>query len=225
MIKAVLFDLDNTLIDFMKMKRIASEQAASAMVDAGLDMNIERASRELFETYMEVGIESQSAFSEFLKRNQGRVDDKVLAAGINAYLKAKESFLEPYSGVIPTLVQLIKKGYKLAIVTDAPRLKAWQRLHAMGIQHFFNVVVCLEDTGETKPGKLPFEKVLEELNLEPAEALMVGDWPERDIQGAKALRMKTAFARYGATSEVSDSGADYEIDDIRDILDIVEEFS
>ena len=43
MIKAVLFDLDMTLIDFMKMKNMACTEAIDAMIDAGLKMNREKA--------------------------------------------------------------------------------------------------------------------------------------------------------------------------------------
>jgi len=222
MIKAILFDLDNTLLDFMRMKGIATERAAYAMVDAGLKMDVETASRELFDTYLEVGIESQNAFSEFLKNKTGEVDDRILAAGINAYLKTKESFIEPYPRTVPTLIHLTRQGYKLAIVSDAPRLKALQRLNAMGIQHFFDVVVCLEDTGEAKPSKMPFVKALEKLKVEASEVLMVGDWPEKDIQGAKKLGIKTVFARYGHwRGEIKESGADFEIGSIEGILGVL----
>ena len=51
---------------------------------------------------------------------------------------------------------------------------------------------------------------------------MVGDWPERDMVGAARLGMKTVFARYGDTKGVAESGADFEIDDIHDLLSIIE---
>ena len=50
---------------------------------------------------------------------------------------------------------------------------------------------------------------------------MIGDWPERDIIGAKKIGMKTAFARYGNIFNTINSGADYDIDDISEILSIV----
>jgi putative hydrolase of the HAD superfamily len=50
---------------------------------------------------------------------------------------------------------------------------------------------------------------------------MVGDWAERDVVGAKQLGMKTAFARYGDTFETKDSGADYELNDILELVDVV----
>ena len=49
---------------------------------------------------------------------------------------------------------------------------------------------------------------------------MVGDWPERDIKGAKAMGMKTCFARYG-NPKVKRTNADYEISNIKMVLDII----
>ena len=51
---------------------------------------------------------------------------------------------------------------------------------------------------------------------------MIGDWPQRDIVGAKKLGMKTAFARYGDVFGTKVSGADYEIDNVQEILSIIE---
>jgi putative hydrolase of the HAD superfamily len=126
---------------------------------------------------------------------------------------------EPYPGVIPTLLKLKQQGLKLAIVSDAPILQAWTRLTEMKIQDFFDAVVTFDDTGERKPSALPFKKALEQLGMEPEEVLHVGDWPERDIAGAKALGMKTALAKYG-TIKPATVKADYELDKIEDLLKI-----
>jgi putative hydrolase of the HAD superfamily len=63
------------------------------------------------------------------------------------------------------------------------------------------------------------------LDLKPDEVLMVGDWPERDMVGAKKLGIKTVFARYGDRFDTKDSGADYEINDISELLGILKELS
>ena len=122
-------------------------------------------------------------------------------------------------GTIPA--KLKKNGIKLAIVTDAPKLKAWIRLATMELTDFFDVVVAFEDTKETKPSRRPFEAALSKLRLKPQECLMVGDWPERDIKGAKRMGLVSCFAKYG-NQKVKKTDADYEIDDIKDLLKIVE---
>jgi putative hydrolase of the HAD superfamily len=52
---------------------------------------------------------------------------------------------------------------------------------------------------------------------------MVGDWPEKDMVGAKQVGMTTAFARYGDTLGVVESGADHDLSDIYQLVDIVRE--
>ncbi len=220
MIKAVIFDLDNTLIDFMRMKRVSCEAAVSAMIDAGLDVKKEKAMKIIFKLYDVHGLEEGKIFQKFLKKLTGDVDYRILASGIVAYRRVKSGFLEPFPHTSYVLLKLKDKGKKLAIVTDAPRLKAWLRLAAMKIGDFFDVVVTFEDTKKHKPNNLPFEAALNKLKLKPEECLMVGDWPERDIKGAKKLGMKTCFARYG-NRKVKKSGADFEIDDIKELLNII----
>jgi hypothetical protein len=51
---------------------------------------------------------------------------------------------------------------------------------------------------------------------------MVGDWPERDVVGGRSLGMKTVFARYGDTFGTVESGADYDIDDVHELVAIVD---
>ena len=201
-IKAILFDLDNTLVDFMKMKREACRSAIYAMVDSGLKISKEEGYKKLILTYFKVGIESDRAFTEFLKRETGEVNPKILAAGINAYLATKSKFLKLYPNVIPTLTKLKDKGLVLAIVTDAPKVKAYQRLLAMKIEQFFDFVVGFEDTEKKKKTDVPLKMAIEKLKLKPNEIMMIGDSVKRDVIPAKKLDVVSAFAKYGSSEKI-----------------------
>lgn len=223
MIKAILFDMDNTLIDLMTMKRRCCEAAMDAMISAGLKMKRERALKLLFKIYDMHGIDYQLIFQEFLKAAEGKIDYKILAHGVIAYRKVKEFYIEPYPNVIPTL-RALKRGYKLAIVSDAPRTEAWLRLVTMKLDGFFSVVITSADVRKTKEHAAPFRAALKALKIKPGEALMVGDRIERDINTAKALGIRTCYARYGAKAYVKKllpagkSPADFEIEDIKELL-------
>ncbi|MFH1849806.1 MAG: TIGR02253 family HAD-type hydrolase [archaeon] len=221
MIDAVFFDLDNTLIDFMKVKRASCEEAISAMIDAGLDIRKDAAMKILFELYDHYGLEYNKIFQRFLRQTIGRIDWKILAAGIVAYRRIRMGFLEPYPGVRRTLMTTKLGGIKLGIISDAPKIKAWVRLASLRFGDFFDVVVTYDDTRKLKPHSLPFERGLKRLSVAPENALMVGDRPERDITGARRVGMKTCFARYGAEREYRNVRADYVIDDIKDLLGII----
>jgi len=225
MIKAVIFDLDNTLVDFYRMKEEAIRYAVEAMIDAGLKMPKEIAYNKIFEIYEREGIEDQKIFDKFLTESFGEIDYKIHAAGIVAYRKAKSASLITYPNTQYTLITLIKKGIKLGVVTDAPRIQAWTRLVQLNLHHFFDVVVTFDDTGKTKPSEEPFILALKKLNALPHEAIMVGDWPERDILGGAKIGMKTVFARYGDIFGTKESGADFEINDISELIEIIDKLN
>ncbi len=220
-LKAVLFDLDNTLVDFMRFKRRASEAAIAAMVEAGLGMDEERATKLLFSMYKKYGIEDQKIFERFLKRVKGKVDYRVLASGIVAYRKMKASYLTPYPKVRETLIKLKAKGLTLGIVSDAPRMQAWLRLAEMNLAEFFDVVIALEDTHKLKPSKMPFRQAIKKLGLRPGEILFVGDNPLRDIRGAKSVGMKTALAKYGQVMK-GEAKPDFVLKKASDLVKVVE---
>ena len=68
MIKAIIFDLDNTLIDFMTMKKMSVEGAIRSMQDAGLDISNNKAQKILYALYDKHGMEYQKVFQDFLKQ-------------------------------------------------------------------------------------------------------------------------------------------------------------
>jgi len=223
MIRAVIFDLDNTLVDFMKMKRESVAAAVRGMVDAGLDMSIEQASAAINAVYDREGIEYQEVFDHFLTDHYGRINHKVLAAGVIGYRRARDAALVLYPHVTATLTKLVKQGIKLALITDAPPKQAWLRLCALHLHHLFDIVITPDDTGAHKPSPIPFKAALDKLGLSADEAVMVGDWPARDVEGAKSVGMRSVFAKYGDRPITGDSGADWEINDISELLRIVEE--
>jgi len=220
-LKAVLFDLDNTLTDFMRMKTEASNAAILAMIDSGLKIKEAKAKKILFRLFKKYGIEDQTIFQRFLEETIKRIDYRILSNGIAAYRRAQSGVLFPYPHVRSTLVKLKEKNLVLGIVSDAPRMRAWLRLAEMNMTHYFDVVVTLDDTGLLKPNKMPFEKALKELKFKADEILFVGDNPERDIKGAKEAGMKTCLAKYGQKIFSKKIKADYEIKDINELLKIV----
>jgi putative hydrolase of the HAD superfamily len=221
MIKAIIFDLDNTLIDFMKMKRLSCEAAMDAMISAGLRISKKKGLKILFRLYMKYGLEYQKIFQVFLKKVIGKIDYGIMASGIVAYRRVKEHLLYPYPNALPVLNKL-KKKYKLVILSDAPRIQAWIRLVAMGLYDKFDYVITFDDTKVRKPDRRPFLYALKKLKLKPEECVMVGDSLKRDIAPAKKLGFVTVFAKYGYLGKrfggKSKVKPDYVIGDIRELL-------
>ncbi|MBI2971506.1 MAG: HAD-IA family hydrolase [Candidatus Aenigmarchaeota archaeon] len=225
-IKAVIFDLDNTLLDFIKMKKLATKDSAKAMVQAGLKMQEQEAYRQMrafcYKNYR--NMESDTAFIKLMKQmSSGNV--RVFAAGVHAYNTTRSMHLRPYPQVKETLRMLRKRGIRTGVITDAPGVKAWQRLFACGIGGYFDVVVTRDDTRRRKPHQLPFRAAVRKLKLRPNEILFIGDQPHRDIRGARRAGMQTCLAAYGLQNEFAHYAekyrADYVIGNVRDILKLV----
>ena len=225
MIKAVIFDLDNTLLDFMKMKEYAVKAAIAGMIEAGLDIDNEKSYNTIVSIYEKEGWENQQVFNYFLDKTVGEVNNKYLAAAIVAYRRAREANLLLYPNVNHTLVELMKMGIKLAVVSDAPSREAWMRIYYLNLHHHFDIVLTFDDTNARNPSPIPFQMALKELNTDPNETLMVGDWPERDVAGANNLGIRTIFARYVDSFGTVESGADWDINDVYEIVGIVNEIN
>ena len=223
MIKAIVFDLDNTLVDFLKFKNACISAAVDAMIAKGLAISKEQAIKVIFDIYRQHGYEYQKIFIPFLQEVSGKIDFKLLATAVSAYRKEKTNHMKTYPNVISTLKELKQKGIKLAILTDAPNFQAYTRLADLDLLYEFDVIVTKDDTLVEKPNPASFQKVLEYLNHKPEDVLMVGDWPDRDIVGAKAVGMKTALAKYGLMpgADSNNVTADYELNDISELLSIV----
>ena len=221
MIKAIIFDLDNTLLDFVKMKQFAVKASIRAMNEAGLNVDEESGYKDVMELYMTTGWENQLVFDDYLKQTTGEVSNKILAAGVVAYRRAREATLLVYPNVNKTLIELLKAQIRLAVVSDAPSREAWMRLYYLNLHHVFDPVLTFDDTGARKPSPKPFKLALDRMNVGPDEALMIGDWPDRDVVGAKQIGMKTIFARYGDTFGTNDSGADWDVNDIYEVIGII----
>lgn len=222
MIQAIVFDLDNTLTDFMKMKSDAITAAIDGMIDAGLNLPRDLVRSRIDAIYQEQGLEYQRVFDQLIESELGHIDPKILASGIVAYRRARESALVLYPHVQMTLLELTKRGIRLGVVSDAPRAQVWLRLCSLSLQHVFDAVVTFEDTGERKPSPAPFREVLRRLGVSASASLMIGDWAERDVVGGRSLGMKTVFARYGDTFDTRESGADYDVDDVFELVAIVD---
>ena len=128
-IKGIVFDLDNTLLDFMKMKEFAVKAAIKGMIEAGLILEEGQAYKEIIAIYEEFGWENQKVFDVFIEKQLGHIEHKYLAAGIVAYRRAREANLMAYPNVHKTLMSLAKLGIKLGVVRTLLAGRAWMRIY------------------------------------------------------------------------------------------------
>lgn len=226
-IKAIFFDIDDTLYDSTKLTTMARQNSIRAMIDSGLpEKNEEKLYNLLNEIIKKHGSNYGKHYDRLLEELGLAPDPKIIAAGVVAYEHTKEGYLRPYPGVIPTLLKL-KEKYRLGIISNGLAIKQWEKLIGLGIHHLFDVVATSEEQGFEKPQKEIFLFAVEKLGLSPADCMMVGDRLDTDILGGNIAGMKTVHmkkGKYGATSPSSEGETpDLEIDEFTDIISILEQ--
>jgi putative hydrolase of the HAD superfamily len=184
-IKAVLFDIDDTLFDTATLAKMARMNAVKAMMESGLLIHdVQRGYRSLLRIVEKYGANYDQHFDKLLEDLGYQQDPKIIAAGIVAYHDTKLAYLKPDPDVIPTLIVLRDNGLKIGIVSNGRSVKQWEKIIRLGLQHFFHTVVISEEVGFEKPDIGIFEVALKKLNIKPHEALYVGDTLDTDILGA-----------------------------------------
>jgi len=101
-----------------------------------------------------------------------------------------------YTGVTEGLNALKNQGYTLAIATGKSRKGLDRVLSALGLDNFFHLTRCADET-ESKPSPLMLNEIISEARTTPANALMVGD-TEYDLEMARHARVDSVAVSYGA---------------------------
>lgn len=230
-VKAVLFDLDETLIDAKPGVEAAYENVAKvlgrylAQARIGVSERLLRSKLKEIDDRMNLITEyDRDAWWPALldaigvKRSLPRA---LIAELTRIYWSSYERASEPYAEAESSLAYLKGAGYKLGLVTDTDRRKEpkARRIKRLGLARYFDVIVVGgEDTPRTKPSPEPFELASTKLGLGTSECAFVGDKPFTDIRGAKSAGMVTVWLKrrdWGIEER-----ADFEIDSLAQLRSI-----
>lgn len=196
MVKAVIFDLDNTVYDydfchqkametlsryceekymlsrhgFEKKYGLAKELVKSRLGDTGASHN-----RMLY----------MQTFLELIGRKP--VTGALVLYDI--YWDTMLETMEPFGQIFPLMEALRKRNIKIAVLTDLTAHIQHRKIIRLGLAEYVDALVTSEEAGQEKPGRKMFDLMLEKLALEPHEAIMVGDSHEKDILGARKAGM------------------------------------
>lgn len=195
MIKALIFDFDGTLVDFVE-SDIASLKYIYSLTGVNYGEGV----------FIEKAISNIIHFHELV--DKGEVDPKTMHRYrlfntfkelgfqwdefyVDRYKANLLHETKPYPGADNLLSSLLTKG-KLGLITNAydPGMQK-KRIKASGLFDFFDEILIAGEEDYSKPDPQVFHLMSKRLDLEPDECIFIGDSPEFDIQGANIVGMIT----------------------------------
>jgi pyrophosphatase PpaX len=181
--KAVVFDLDGTLVDSVELITLSFQHAIREVLGR-------EASRE--EAVQHVG----TPLREQMVRISPEHADKLVTVYREFNHREHDRMLKLYDGILDLLDRLTRSGVRLGLVTSKSRATTQMAFDLTGIEAFFDTTVCCDEAASNKPSAEPILSCLAGLKTAPKDAAYVGDSPA-DIQAAHAARVTAIAVTWG----------------------------
>lgn len=193
MIRAIGFDLDNTLFDHTQ----AAAEAMRMLIDqkgwtySGSDSvanEWNRIERIYFPQYatgvMELMEHRRARMRDFLLSTDAQTDDHGLEGLWGDYIANYANCWVAYPDALPILKDLQAAGYKLAVLTNGQQEQQEAKLKAIGLSDLFEACLGIGIMEALKPDPRAFAQLCRVLECEPEEVIFVGDDVEADVRAS-----------------------------------------
>jgi len=231
-LKAILFDIDDTLYSTTEFAEQARRNSIQAMIDMGLDVDFETGFRELKEVISEFQSNYDRHYDKLLRRLPwkalgGTNPALLVAAGVVAYHETKFRQLRPFRDAEDALRRLSENTELiLGILTEGLEIKQAEKLIRLGVVKYLDprALFISDQVGISKPNPKLYRYALDRLGLPAEEVMYVGDNPDRDMAPAREVGIITVRHRgTGKYADVPcDPPPDHEIQDFHDLLAVLE---
>ena len=218
--KAILFDLDNTLMDrealFRRVAQTFYEEHLSVMAKAPQEHVMKMLIR-----WDEDGFSDRNAM---LQRwlNEWPGIGMTLDSLTRWYRSSMDRKTEPDPEINKFLADLNERGLTWGIVTNGGTSSQRSKCKAAGLEKLAQFIIVSEEAGYEKPDPRIFRDSLRLIGLSaPRDVIFVGDSPNADIDGSKRFGMQAAWIRRGRRYPAGLKSPDHVIDKVTDLRALV----
>lgn len=217
MIKAVLFDFDETLQDRTKAFEGYIEAFLNKYLPDITDEQKKRYTQDMVITGNGGYVDRVKWYSQLIDMwNWHNAPNPTVLA--NHYDTTFGDHNVIFEHAVPLLVELRKRGYKTGVITNGPSILQNHKMDESGLRPYCDLVLVSGDVNVHKPDKRIFELGAEKLGLKTDECIYVGDHPINDINGALSSGMKAIRMNWGWFKD-KELRADVPV--ISDIIDVL----
>jgi HAD superfamily hydrolase (TIGR01549 family) len=228
-LKAVLFDIDDTLFD----RRTAVKNALRFMMERLPELFTDIPQERVFLAFKDADEQARLAFEngaagEGIRDNRSR--EFLRALDLPEHFS--EQVTEHYVAAFPAasaevkdarrIVEMLSRIYKLGVISNAFPDVQYKKLEGIGILEYFQIIILSEELGVRKPDEKIFQEAAAALNCSLKECLYVGNSFQTDIVGAMRAGMKACwFNAEGIRMHPGDSKPDFVITRLSELLQIL----
>jgi beta-phosphoglucomutase len=206
MLKALIFDMDGTLVHS---DPVHLEAFAEVLKPEGVTID-----EDIYRSTI-IGRTNEAIFASLLPHLSVERHE-IYANGKEAAFRRMARGLEPLEGLLDLLDWAEARSIKIALVTNAPRLNADHMLEALRLAERFPVQITIDQVEHGKPHPLPYLTALERLGIRAEEAVAFEDSPS-GMRAAKAAGLFSFGVLTGlSVAELTKAGADRTIATFRD---------
>jgi len=216
MIRAVLFDLDGTLLnrDLSLQKFIEDQYIRINLKHIPIDQYINR----FIELDQHGYVWKDKVYAKLIE--ELKINDLTASQLLKDYLSLFPRHCTPFDNLEKMLVTIKQQNIKLGMISNGFGQFQMDNIKALKIDHYFDTILISEYQGIKKPDREIFMRGLSRLGVSPKESIFVGDHPANDIEAAKKAGMKTIWKQNTHFSHAP--AADYCVTDLFEIIDIIE---
>jgi putative hydrolase of the HAD superfamily len=229
-LRAIFFDVDDTLYSTSEFAALARRNAIENMRAHGFRMATEDALRELAEIVNEFSSNYEHHFDKLLRRvpkhySEGISETILVAAAVVGYHETKFRELRPYEDAVDVLRLLREQtDLKLGVVSSGLALKQAEKLVRLGLVELFepNGIFISDEIGISKPNPKLWLKACNAFGLRPSECMYIGDRPQLDVDPCNRIGMITVLNKRTARAYLpGETKPDFEIHNFFDLLDFL----
>lgn len=197
LLKAIFFDVDDTLYSSSEFSAMARLNSVKAMINNGLEMDLKECLLELKDLMLKRASNYEYLFDDLLKtagkkRYPGVNGSVLIAAAVVAYHNTKNTSLKPYPDVKEVLKILSDSTpLRLGIISSGLAIKQAEKIYRCGLHRYLDpdAIFFSESLGVDKPHLDFFRLPCKRIGIDPREAVYVGDRPNMDVGPAKSVGM------------------------------------
>ena len=222
-IKAILFDLDDTLYEEKLFVKSGFKEVAKVINNK---FNIdEKIFYKILIDIFNKGTRG-NIFNLALKRVNITYEEDIIRSMVNVYRMHKPKI--KLAEDIKSLIIKLKKVYSLGIITDGYFEVQKKKVQALKLEELFDIIIYTDRYGREfwKPNVFGYKLALKNLEVSPEETVYIGDNPYKDFIGAKEIGITTVRIlkpeqEYSKVRLDKEYEADYEIKELHEIINVL----